>query len=262
MSRKPKRNADGVVPFPSEKQAYNLKTIKAITINQAKTFSEYEKGQHLFLHGCAGTGKSFVSLYLALKDVLISQKYDHILIIRSAVPTRQQGFLPGSLKQKQEVYEAPYEIICNDLLQSHTGYKTLKSRNVLEFTSTSYIRGITIENTIIIVDEASNCSFHELDSLITRLGENSRIIFCGDFKQTDLSSDEEQSGFIKFMDIMKAIKTVSFIEFGIEDIVRSKFVKEYITIKELGGYSIHGTQPGKRPPLRRSYNGIASEQEI
>jgi len=196
LSRKPKRNADGVVQFPTEKQAYNLKTIRPITVNQTKTFAEYARGQHLFIHGCAGTGKSYISLGIALNDVLTTQRYDHILVIRSAVPTRQQGFLPGSLKQKQEVYEAPYEIICNDLLQSHTGYKTLKSRGVLEFTSTSYIRGITIETTIIIVDEASNCSFHELDSLITRLGENSRIIFCGDFKQTDLSSDEEHSGFI------------------------------------------------------------------
>lgn len=141
------------------------------------------------------------------------------------------GHMPGKLEEKASLYEAPYEQIVNELTIHEAGYQVMKSRKFLQFATTSFLRGITLDNSIIIVDEASNCTLHELDSIITRLGANSKIIFCGDFRQTDLTKDADKRGFLKFMEIMKRLKGVAFIEFEVEDIVRSEFVKSYILAK-------------------------------
>lgn len=218
----------------TELQTYNglrLRHIKPKTKNQSRFFEAYERGDHIFLHGFAGTGKTFLSLYAALRDVLETPRYDQILLVRSAVPTRDIGHMPGNAKDKVKMYEQPYEWIVNDLTQHPNGYQVMKQRKQIDFISTSFVRGLTLENTIVIVDEASNCSFHELDSLITRMGPNSKLIFCGDFTQTDLLRENDHRGFKSFMEIIKAMAGVSFIEFEVEDIVRSEFVKSYILAK-------------------------------
>lgn len=219
-----------------DNRSTDLKKVLPITPSQEEVFDSFNDGQHLFLHGVAGTGKTFISLYLALKELLTSRSmYREIQIIRSVVPTRDMGFLPGTEKQKIESYETPYKFIVNELLEYGTAYETLRKTNLINFSSTSFIRGRTFYDSIIIVDECQNMNFHELDSVITRIGENCLIIFCGDFRQSDFKWNDEKNGIINFMKIISNMHQFSFIEFGKEDIVRSPLVKSYIVNKlELG----------------------------
>jgi phosphate starvation-inducible protein PhoH len=167
-----------------------------------------------------------------LQDLVYNNEYEKIIIIRSAVPTRSIGFLPGTEDEKMEAYEFPYKNICNDLFGRSDAYEILKKKDIIEFQSTSYIRGITFDNTLILVDEFENCNFHETDSLITRVGKNTRIFFSGDFKQSDLDGRREVSGFNDFMKIVSKMQSFSATEFTIEDCVRSGLVLEYLTVKE------------------------------
>ena len=209
-----------------------LKNVFPKTINQEKAFDLYNKDYNLLLHGLAGTGKTYISLYLALSDI-INGYTDHtnLTLVRSVVPTRDMGFLPGTEKEKSKVYEAPYMNICNDIFGRGDAYDILKGKNIIKFVTTSYIRGITLDDSIVLVDEAQNLNFHELDSIITRLGDNSRIMFCGDFRQSDLIRDDERKGLLTFMRILATIDEYKTIEFVEDDIVRSKLVKEYIISK-------------------------------
>ena len=185
------------------------------------------------LHGIAGTGKSFLSLYFALNQVLSDNSpYKKIVIVRSVVPTRDMGHLPGNDKQKTKVYEAPYYAICSELFGRGDAYEYLKSKNIIDFISTSFIRGITLNDCIVIVDEIANCSGHELDSVITRIGKNCRIMFCGDFRQSDFTRENEKMGLKNFINIVKRMKQFEFIDFQREDIVRSSIVKSYIIEKD------------------------------
>jgi len=201
-----------------------LAEIEPLTRNQLIAF---ESSQNLVLHGCAGTGKTFISSYLAFDD-MTKNMYEKLVIIRSAVPTRDIGFLPGTEKEKSSVYEEPYRDISIDLFSRGDAYQILKTKGLVHFMTTSYIRGITLRDAVILIDECQNMTFHELDSIITRVGENCRVIFCGDFKQSDL----KQNGMGEFLDILHSMKRFDFIEFGVEDIVRSGFVKDYIIARE------------------------------
>jgi len=210
-----------------------LKHITPLTENQKLTFESYDSGMNLMLHGIAGTGKSFISLYLALKEVIKPEgKYKKVIIVRSVVPTRDMGFLPGNNKEKTKVYESPYHAICSELFGRGDSYEILKSRGLVEFISTSFIRGITLNDCIIIVDEIANMTLHELDSVITRIGKNCKIVFCGDFRQSDFTRDHERNGLIDFMKIVQKMKSFKFIDFDQNDIVRSAMVKEYIIMKD------------------------------
>ena len=202
----------------------DLQEIEPLTKNQVTAF---ESNKNLMLHGVAGTGKTFISCYLAFDD-MVKNIYERLVIIRSAVPTRDIGFLPGNEKEKASVYEEPYKDICIELFQRGDAYEILKTKGLVHFMTTSYIRGITLRDAVILIDECQNMTFHELDSIITRVGENCRVIFCGDFKQSDL----KQNGMDEFLDILHSMKRFDFIEFGVEDIVRSGFVKDYIIARE------------------------------
>lgn len=210
---------------------FNLRTITPMTDNQEEVFDCWDYKDHLLLHGCAGTGKSFISLFLALRELEDKASgYNKLIIIRTPQPSKQIGFLPGDEKQKLEVYEAPYKAICSELYNRDDAYEVLKKKGVIEFTGTSFLRGITIDNAIILVDEIQNMSYQELRTVITRVGENSRVIFCGDTKQDDLTSErfKETSGLVDILKIFKQIGKLGMIEFTVNDIVRSGFVKDFI----------------------------------
>jgi phosphate starvation-inducible protein PhoH len=205
---------------------------------QKRAFEIIQDEKNIILHGVAGTGKTFISLYLSLKEVterLSSKK--KIIIIRSVVPTRDMGFLPGNDKEKTKVYEAPYRAICEELFGRGDAYEILKSKKTIEFMSTSFVRGTTLNNAIVIVDEVQNMTFHELDSVITRIGKNCQLVMCGDFRQTDLTSSKEKSGILEIMKILDRVKDFQHVEFDNNDIVRSGIVRSYIIEKTKLGYT-------------------------
>jgi phosphate starvation-inducible PhoH-like protein/PhoH-like ATPase len=181
----------------------------------------------------AGTGKTFISLYLALEEILsINSKYKKIVIVRSVVPTRDIGFLPGKESEKIEVYESPYRSICTELFDRGDAYGVLKHNHQIEFICTSFVRGITLNDSIIIVDEMNNMNFHELDSIMTRIGDNCKVVFAGDFRQSDLTNKSDKAGLKTFMNIIDRVSNFAHIEFDENDIVRSRLVKEYIIARE------------------------------
>lgn len=227
QNRQQKRNEQQQV-----KNNLLLKNIGPKTKNQETVFRDFSSGKHLLIHGLPGTGKSFISLYLALEEIQKYKEYNNVTIIRSVVPSREMGFLPGSIKEKSKVYEAPYQSICNELYGRGDAYDILKSKNIIDFQTSSFLRGMTLDNTIILVDECQNMTYSELCTIITRAGNNAKVIFCGDYRQTDLKWDDEKIGIFHFMSILnKMPKYFSCIEFEEQDIVRSGLVKEFIIKK-------------------------------
>lgn len=213
-------------------RGFNLsKDISPKTQTQEFAFESWEDGYNLMLHGIAGTGKTFLALYFSLSEVMSQNPYyKKVYIIRSVVPSRDMGFLPGSQKDKMKVYEGPYYDICNKLFNRGDAYEILKTKNNIEFMSTSFLRGSTFDDCILVVDEVQNMSDQELHTVMTRVGENCRIIFCGDVKQDDLTSErkKEVSGLANFMKIISNMREFEFVEFTAKDIVRSPLVKSYI----------------------------------
>lgn len=214
-----------------QKPAFDLKTISPKTDNQKKVMDLYEQDWNVVLLGCAGTGKTFISMYLALKEILSGKSpRNKLVIIRTAQASKDMGFLPGNEKQKMEVYEAPYRKICSELFDRGDAYDILKQKGLIEFQSTSFLRGTSIEDAVIIVDEIQSMRYMELVTVLTRTGNISRVLLCGDTKQDDLSSErfKEQSGLPKMLNVFSYMKTVQAVQFGIEDIIRSGFVKDFI----------------------------------
>jgi len=214
-----------------DKLKLHLTQITPATENQRRSFEYYDDGKNLLLHGVPGSGKSFISLYLALEEVMEDlNKPRKVVIIRSAQSSKAIGFLPGSAAQKMEVFEAPYISICAKLFKRGDAYGILKQKGIVEFESTSFLRGTTIDNAIIIVDEAQNLSYMELKTILTRVGEGSRVIVCGDINQDDLTSSRynETSGLKAMLSILMKIPSIRKVEFEVDDIVRSGFVREFI----------------------------------
>ena len=226
MKRKKPINAD------------SMREVEPLTENQKVLFNAYESGKNLIAYGAAGTGKTFVTLYNALCDVLDqSTPYEKIYIVRSLVATREIGFLPGDHEDKSFLYQIPYKNMVKYMFEMPSEadfemlYGNLKAQGTISFWSTSFIRGTTLDKAIVIVDEYQNLNFHELDSIITRIGQESKIMFCGDATQSDLIKTNERNGVVDFMQILRIMPSVDIIEFGIDDIVRSGFVKEYLLAK-------------------------------
>lgn len=212
-----------------------LKEIHPLTENQGKVFSAYADEKNIVCAGSAGTGKTFLLFYLCLQDLIYSQEYDKIIIFRSSVPTRNIGFLPGDEKEKMAAYEQPYKGVCGDLFQRSDAYEILKKKDLIEFQSTSFVRGTTFDNCLIIVEECQDMNLHEISTIITRCGKNTKIFFSGDFKQCDLDGKREVSGFNDFLRIVGMMYSFETVEFGLEDIVRSGLVKDYLVAKETLG---------------------------
>ena len=215
-----------------------LSDIKPITDNQKEVFEQYQKGQNLFLYGVAGTGKTFVALYNALKDVLDPKSpRERVYIVRSLLPTRDIGFLPGDEEDKSYLYQVPYQNMVRFMFKQPDErsfdqlYNNLRNQGTIDFLSTSFLRGVTIDNGVIIVDECQNLNFHELDTIITRVGQDTKIVFAGDIQQTDLTKTNDRNGILDFVNIMQEMKEIECIEFGIGDIVRSGLLKSYLINK-------------------------------
>jgi predicted ribonuclease YlaK len=208
--------------------------IEPLTDNQQKAFKAYENENSLVLAGSAGTGKTFMALSLALEDVLDREtRYDKVVIVRSIVPTRDIGYLPGNEEEKKDAYTGPYRSACTELFQDPEAWEKLKAQGHIEFLSTSFIRGINIHNAVVIIDEMQNLTFHELDSVITRIGRNCKFVMCGDYYQSDFDKEKDRTGILRFLEIIESLNNFIVIEFGWEDIVRSDFVRDYIMTKEM-----------------------------
>jgi len=226
MKRKKPINASYLLP------------VEPLTDNQRVMFEEYGKGQNIFAYGAAGTGKTFVALYLALRDVLNEDTpYEKVYVVRSLVATREIGFLPGTHEDKASLYQIPYKNMVKYMFEMPDDasfemlYENLKAQETVSFWSTSFLRGTTLDNSIVIIDECQNLNFHELDSIMTRCGQDTKIMFCGDARQSDLQKSQERTGIIDFQKILENMKEFSMIEYGIEDIVRSGLVKSYLISK-------------------------------
>ena len=215
-----------------------LTDIKPLTDNQKLVFDAYENDKNLFLYGCAGTGKTFIAMYLALKEILSNKTaYEKLYIVRSLVPTREIGFLPGDHEDKSNLYQIPYQNMVKYMFKMPDDpafemlYDNLKAQETISFWSTSFLRGTTLDNAIVLVDECQNLNFHELDSIMTRVGNDSKIIFAGDIAQTDLVKTNEKNGILDFMKILEVMDEFANIEFDVNDIVRSGLIRNYIITK-------------------------------
>ena len=213
---------------------HDMVNIQPMTRNQELVFDLYADGYSLILNGFAGCGKTFLSIYLALNDILDKDSpYEKLLIIRSASPTKEQGFLPGTLEEKQAIFEMPYAPIFDKLFKKKNQYKFMKEAGLVEFESTSYMRGVTLDNTIVVFDEVSSATYHEISTIITRLGKNSKLLFCGDTLQNDLVYNRQlQSGYEKFISIANMIPEFRTVHFKVDDCVRSDFVKSFLVAEQ------------------------------
>ena len=210
----------------------DLLEFEALTKNQQYAITAWDEGDHLALSGSAGTGKTFLGMFLGLEEILSKPRiYEQMVIVRSIVPVREIGFLPGTYQEKIDTYTAPYKSIASELFGDSAAFNKMVNANQLIFESTSFMRGVTYDNSVIMVDEMQNLNFHELDSMITRVGEDSKVMFCGDITQSDLTKDHEKSGISDFIKILEDMKEFTCIEFDINDIVRSGLVKSYLLSK-------------------------------
>lgn len=224
------------------KNRFELRHITPLTTNQQKMFNFFKQNKNLLLIGSAGSGKTFLSIYLALRDLLSDRENleRKIYICRSAEPSKNIGFLPGSVKEKTKVYEYPYQSIFSELFERGDSYDFYKNKGVIEFISTSFIRGLTLNNCVLIVDEVQNLEWNELYAIMTRIGKNCRVIFCGDYRQSDLKNnyrnDNRKDDILKFISVVKLMGSFETVEFGHNDIIRSDLVKEFIIVSENLGF--------------------------
>lgn len=234
LTRRQKRQQEIEMDNIANKK-FTMKRISPMTEHQRDLFDAYRNGLNVANVGSAGTGKTYASLYLAFEDVLEKEEYEKVIVIRSAVQSREQGFMPGKLNEKMENYELPYIDITNDLFGRGDAYQILKQKGMVQFMSTSFVRGLTWDNCVVVVDEIQNMNYEELRTVITRIGESSKIILCGDTRQDDLRNSKnraDRSGLSNFIKVIDNMNCFAVVEFTKDDIVRSGLVKDFITTEE------------------------------
>lgn len=209
----------------------HMVTIEALTPNQEKFFEIYKRGGYFtFLLGSPGVGKTMIAMAKAIEDVLDkSSTFKQLVVVRSTVSTRDQGFLPGTIEEKSEIYELPYKEIAQTLFNRTDAWSRLKEQGYARFIPSSYIRGISIDDSIVLVDEVQNMTWGELSSIIGRVGHRSKIIFAGDKFQNDLTRQKNDvSGLDEFLRVAKTMDEFEAVYFTPDDIVRSSLVKSFI----------------------------------
>jgi len=230
QQRRTKRQKQQLEREKSKNQSgLQLGQIYPITDRQVDTFNSFDDNKNLFLVGSAGVGKTFLALYLGLREIFSgNSEYEYITIIRTAQASKNIGFLPGSEKEKLAVYEAPYAAICSELFNRGDAYEILKQKGIIKFESTSFLRGTTINNSIIVVDEFQGMCWNELNLVSTRVGDHSKIIYCGDLRQSDLRFNDDRRGHVCFYKILMSMNSIETIQFTENDIVRSGFCRDWI----------------------------------
>lgn len=209
----------------------NFSEFKPFTTNQQNASDGFKSGKNLCLTGYAGTGKTYIALHHAINDY-ISGKIDHISIYRSAVQTVDIGFLPGTEAEKMGPFETPYIQIVNKILGRADAYQILKTKGIISFDSTSFLRGITLDRCCVVVDEAQNLDRHEVGTIMTRLGKDTRVILCGDIRQSDVDFQDSGLGFLRAVLRRMGETYFSMVDMQKEDIVRSGLVKAWIIAAE------------------------------
>lgn len=226
------KNAEFFSTLTNPQHTFSLNKIEPMTKNQESMFTAFASGANLFIHGYAGTGKTLLSLYLGLQDVLSKEnKRDNIIILRSVVPSRDMGFLPGNAKEKGKIFELPYGDACAQLFERPNAYEALKTQKIINFTTTSFLRGLTFKNSVVYIDEIQNMCDNEIHTIMTRIGDGCRVIVSGDIRQSDLLKEPEKIGCSTFIKTISKMESFKRIEFGVEDILRSSFVKDYIVAR-------------------------------
>lgn len=217
---------------------HDITHLHPLTQAQEDFFRAYYESDWVVSYGSAGTGKTLLALYLSILDVLDKQQpYNKIIIVRSVVPSREMGHLPGTIEEKQSVYEAPYIDVMSFLCSRSSTYNDMKDAGLIKFESTSFIRGMTFDNSIVIIDEAQNLNFQEINTVVTRLGKTSKLLVLGDIRQNDLLYKKNDiSGFASFIKISEEMKEASLVQFTVNDVVRSGLVKSWILTCDKLGY--------------------------
>lgn len=232
-------NIKAIEEGPRKKQwsRHDLRHIHPLNPTQEEMFVDFMNGNHICAVGSAGTGKSFCALYLAFNQILAKDTpQDKIIIVRSAVPTRDVGFMPGTLEEKVSLYEQPYKDMCIELFGREKTYDDMKNAGVIRFVTTSFIRGLSWNNAVIIADEIQSMNFHEINTVITRCGHETKLILCGDHKQNDLLHKKtDQSGIGQLLRVLPHVADFSIVNFTKYDIVRGDFVKQWIIACESEG---------------------------
>ena len=211
------------------------KTIKLDVIGKSKLQNLYleilQKKQIIFAIGPAGTGKTFLAVAAAVSQ-LLEKKFDRIILSRPAVEAGEKlGFLPGDLKEKVDPYLRPLYDSLYDLIPSDIASKKIQSSEI-EIAPLAFMRGRTLNNSFVILDEAQNATHNQIKMFLTRCGKNSRMIVTGDPSQTDLSRKSD-SGLLRSIKILSEIDGVSVINFGQKDIVRDEMVTKIINAYDL-----------------------------
>lgn len=223
------QEAEAELPDQEEVLIYGTRgfTIKPKTLNQQKLVYSVSQNDLVFALGPAGTGKTYISVALAVK-ALKNKQVKKIIITRPAVEAGETlGFLPGDLKEKLDpylrpIYDALFDMIPGEKLRYYM------ENNVIEIAPLAYMRGRTLNNAFILLDEAQNTTPMQIKMFLTRMGPQSKVIITGDVSQIDLPK-KQKSGLIEATQILKDVEGIGFVELSGKDVVRHKIVKDIIT---------------------------------
>lgn len=233
----------------------NGKLIKARTVNQVKFVELYEHNDLMFAIGPAGTGKTYTAIALAVR-ALRNKEVKRIILTRPAVEAGEKlGFLPGGLKDKLDPYLQPLYDALHDMIPSGK-LDTLMEDGTVQIAPLAYMRGRTLDNAFVILDEAQNATTSQLKMFLTRMGRNAKFIVTGDASQVDLP-DKSKSGLITALHILHDIKGIARIEFDSRDIIRHKLVKHIVAAYD----TLNAAQESDNRKLNKQANVVENIED-